>query len=387
MAKPMSVVDRLACWARSAALMFVIGVGCAASDSRGNEPMRGQEQPVLSQEQIATFAGLVLAGIDREFPNKPSNVLEGPQDVRSPQELFPAFYGCFDWHSSVHGHWVLVKLLKLAPEHPEAVRIREALHRHLTPENLRREVEFFSTPGNRSFERMYGWAWFLRLAAELHTWEDEQGKQWREALRPLELLLIERTLDYLPKLSFPIRTGVHPNTAFAMSELLDYARIVDRPDLAVMVARRAKDYYLADRDYPDHYEPSGEDFFSPGLCEADLMRRVLSAEEFVEWLQGFLPRLDQAASSPMLTPVEVPDVTDGKLVHLAGLDLSRAWCLRGIASALPAEHPHRAELESLARAHLEKGLGYVTSGHYEGEHWLATFAVYAITDTGIPRER
>lgn len=379
----MSILDRLTCWTRSAALVFAIGIGCAAGELRGNEPLHGQEPPVLSQEQIATFAGLVLAGIDREYPNKPSNVLEGPQDVRSPQELFPAFYGCFDWHSSVHGHWVLVKLLKVSPEHPEAVRMREALERHLTPDNLRREVEFFSTPGNRSFERMYGWAWFLRLAAELHTWEDEQGRQWREALRPLELLLIERSLDYLPKLSFPIRTGVHPNTAFAMSELLDYARIVDRPDLAVMVARRAKDYYLADRDYPDRYEPSGEDFFSPGLCEADLMRRVLSADEFAEWLHGFLPCLDQAASSPMLIPVEVPDVTDGKLVHLAGLDLSRAWCLRGIASALPAEHPHRKELESLARAHLEKGLEYVTSGHYEGEHWLATFAVYAITDTGI----
>ncbi|MCA9106180.1 MAG: DUF2891 domain-containing protein [Planctomycetales bacterium] len=340
----------------------------------------------LTSEAYEMLASLVLSGIDREYPNKPSNTLASDADARPPRELYPAFHGCFDWHSSVHGHWVLVRLLKLDPDHARATEIRAALDRHLTEENLRGEVEFFSTPANKSFERMYGWAWFLRLAMELHTWEDEQGQRWRDSLRPLELLLVERTADYLNRLQFPIRTGVHPNTAFALGQILDYARAVNRPDLADQIVARSKDYFLADRDYPDAYEPSGEDFFSAGLCEADLMRRVLEPDAFAEWLDRFLPGLGGGKESPMWEPVEVSDVTDGKIVHLAGLDLSRAWCLQGVADALPKEDPRRASLEELAREHLITGLAYVASGHYEGEHWLGTFALYTLTNVGTTQD-
>lgn len=352
--------------------------GARASDSVQEIAMLDDDGQ-LSATGFRTLANLVLAGIDREYPNKPSNTLEGEQDVRSPRELFPAFYGCFDWHSSVHGHWVLVRLLKLQPDHPMADEIRETLDRHLNEPAIRGELAFFMTSSNRSFERMYGWAWYLRLTMELHTWDDEQGQRWRDALRPLEILLVERTHEYLDKLQFPIRTGVHPNTAFAMGQILDYARAVNRPDLAELIKRRAEDYFLSDRDYPDRYEPSGEDFFSAGLCEADLMRRVMSEEDFARWLDLFLPSLGRAETSPMWTPVDVSDVTDGKIVHLAGLDLSRAWCLRGIADGLPGGDARREELEVLAQAHWEKGLEYVSSGHYEGEHWLGTFALYTLS--------
>ena len=341
----------------------------------------------LDGETIGRFAALVLSGIDREYPNKPSNVLAGPQDVLSPKELYPAFYGNFDWHSSVHGHWVLVRLLVEQPDHPDARAMRQALERHLTLENLQRERAFFETPENRSFERMYGWAWFLRLVAELHVWDDPDAKRWRLACEPLEELLVARTLEYLPKLQYPIRTGVHPNTAFALGEILDYARIVGRDELERTIVARARDYFGSDRDYPDRYEPSGEDFLSPGLCEADLMRRVLAPEEFAAWLDRFLPIEWESAPGPMLTPVDVSDVTDGKIVHLAGLDLSRAWCLDGIASGLPEGDARRAIARRLGEAHLTKGLDYVFSGHYEGDHWLGTFAVYALTGTGRAASR
>ena len=225
---------------------------------------------------------------------------------------------------------------------------------------------------------MYGWAWAFRLVTELHDWDDEEGRQWRENLRPLEALLVQRTLDYLPLLSFPIRTGVHPDSGFALSQTLDYARVVGNRELESLIQKRARDYYLKDRRYPFGYEPSGQDFFSSGLNEADLMWRVLTPSKYSEWLRGFFPEADSLLEQ-QLQPVEVSDLTDGKIVHLAGLDLSRAWCLQGISGALPTEDPRREMLERLAKAHAEMGFSYVFSGHYEGEHWLATFAVYALT--------
>ena len=338
----------------------------------------------LTDAQVVAFAKLALAGIEKEYPNKPSHVMVGPESVQSPRELHPAFYGCFDWHSSVHGHWMLVRLLKRYPKCSAAVQMRTQLDRSLTLEKMKAEAAYFEERENRSFERMYGWAWALRLAAELQTWDDADGRKWRENLRPLENRIVELTENYLPRLSFPIRTGVHPDTAFALGQALDYARLVGNTSLEQRIVKRGREYYRGDRDYPAQYEPSGEDFFSPGLNEADFMRRILSKEEYSTWLDGFLPGLIQKKAGKLMTPVEVTDVTDGKLVHLAGLDLSRAWTLRGVASALEPSDRRRTVLEAAAESHAVMGYRYVFSGHYEGEHWLATFAVYLHTGVGLP---
>lgn len=335
----------------------------------------------LTEQQVVLFAELALKNIDIEYPNKPSNVMAGPESVRSPKAMHPAFYGCFDWHSSIHGHWMLVRLLKAYPDSKIASKVRASLNKHLTRENLQAETAYFSKPHNSSFERMYGWAWAFRLAAELHDWDDTDGKRWRENLKPLENLLVQRTLDYLPRLTYPIRTGVHPDSGFALGQTLDYARTVGNRELEKLIVTRSREYYLADRDYPFRYEPSGQDFFSSGLNEADLMRRVLSAEEFAGWLDSFFP--DITKPDGFVTPVEVSDVTDGKIVHLAGLDLSRAWCMQGIAAALPKDDPRVSVLTRSAADHARIGFGYVFSGHYEGEHWLATFAIYALDRVGM----
>ncbi len=363
--------------------MCAAALGLAGSTSDAQLTQLPELGDTLTEPQVAAFAELALKGMDQQYPNKPSNVMVGPESVRSPQEMHPAFYGCFDWHSSVHGHWMLVRLIRLHPSHPMAETIREKLAAHLTKENLLKETEYFAEDHNKNFERMYGWAWLFRLVAELHQWDDRQGNQWRENLRPLEALLIDKVTDYLPKLTYPIRTGVHPDTAFALGQILDYARSVGRPELEQLIVRRSRDYYLNDRDYPSNYEPSGEDFFSPGLNEADLMRRVLNQSEFDRWLTSFMPSLGKSNDHRLLQPVDVSDVTDGKIVHLAGLDLSRAWCFQGVAHALGDADPRREVLMRAAREHAAKGFQYVFSGHYEGEHWLATFAVYTLTQVGI----
>lgn len=337
----------------------------------------------LDAEHVAQFAKLALSGIDREYPNKPGNVIADPSGVRSPREMHPAFYGCYDWHSSVHGHWILVRVLRLYPEHPMAETIRARLTDHLSREALQIEAEYFLEKDNRSFERMYGWAWALRLVAELHGWEDEHGQRWRANLEPLEKVLVARAQDYLPKLSWPIRTGVHPDSAFALSQLLDYARVVGNESLEQLVINKARSFYLKDTNYPAEYEPSGEDFFSAGLNEADLIRRVLNQTEYTRWLHEFFPGLKRRELGNLLQPVDVSDVTDGKIVHLAGLNLSRAWTLSGIAAALPNDDPSKQILNQAAEAHATAGLGFVFSGHYEGEHWLATFAIYHLTRVGL----
>lgn len=337
----------------------------------------------LSDDQVAAFVKLALDGMEREYPNKPSNVMSGPDSVQSPKKMHPAFYGCFDWHSSVHGHWMLIRLLKLHPTCSAAPQIRLQLDRHLTAENMKAETAYFDHKHNKSFERMYGWAWLLRLATELHTWDDADGKRWRANIQPLENKIVELTQAYLPRLSYPIRTGVHPDTAFALGQTLDYARTVGNRSLEQLVVDRGRQYYSKDRDYPASYEPSGEDFFSAGLNEADFMRRILPQADFSKWLEHFLPELSTKDGCHLLQPVKVSDVTDGKLVHLAGLDLSRAWTLDGIASALSKSDPRRAILRASMEKHAQVGYGYVFSGHYEGEHWLATFAIYLHTQVGL----
>ncbi|MEM9368296.1 MAG: DUF2891 domain-containing protein [Planctomycetota bacterium] len=326
---------------------------------------------------------LVLNGVETEFPNKLSLVYSRPDQIRRPRDVFPAFYGCFDWHSSVHGHWVLVRLLRDHPQLPSSDRIRLVLNRHLTEENLRREASFFAMDEQKAFERMYGWSWLLRLAMELDSWQDPDAKRWRESLRPLESVLLDRTQAYLPLLTYPIRVGQHTDTGFALGQILDYAGAMARPDLAALVRQKAIDFYANDTDYPVHFEPSGHDFFSSCWNEADLMRRVLKGKDFEVWLESFVPKLDAQLSDGTIAPVTVSDASDGKIVHLAGLNLHRCWCMESVAQALRSDHPLRGSLLASARVHRDAGLAYINSGNYEGDHWLATFGLYAIERVGV----
>jgi len=340
----------------------------------------------LTDSQVASFANLALKNIQTEYPNKPGNVVVDDASVRTPKTMHPAFYGCFDWHSSVHGHWMLIRLLKDYPDSSVDQQIRQKLNENLTAENLAKELSYFQEEQHKSFERTYGWAWYLRMVDELEGWDDADGKRWRENMRGLEELLVERTIDYLPKLSFPIRTGVHPDTGFALAQILDYARKLQKTELEALIVKRAKDYYASDVDYPTKYEPSGQDFFSSCLNEADLMRRVLSKEEFAAWFDKYLPTLSDGDGGNLLVPVEVSDVTDGYIVHLAGLNLNRGWCMQGIASALPDSDSRVTLLKESAIAHADMGFKYVFSGHYEGDHWLATFAIYLQARVGVEDE-
>jgi len=329
----------------------------------------------LNPAQATRLARLALGCLPKEYPHKLDHVMNDAGEVRGPRELHPAFYGCFDWHSSVHGHWMLVRLLKEFPNLPEAAEIRTALDRNLTAANLRGEVEYLGQKSRVSFERTYGWAWLLKLAEELQAWDDPQGRDWSANLAPLTDAIVRRYLDFLPKQTYPIRTGVHPNTAFGLAFAWDYARATRQAQLAEVVRERSRTYFGGDTNYPAQLEPGGEDFFSPALMEADLMRRVLPPEEFQRWFAAYLPGLARGEPKNLLTPAIVTDRTDPKLVHLDGLNLSRAWCLRNLAAALPAGDARRGILSRAAAAHTGAGLAQVTSGDYAGEHWLGTFAV------------
>lgn len=301
------------------------------------------------------------------------------RDVQSPKALHPAFYGCYDWHSSVHGHWMLVRLLALFPNHPEAPAIRKAMSANLTAENIRIEVEYLQQANRQSFERTYGWAWLLKLAEELTGLKDAEAQSWSRNLQPLVDVLISRYVSFLPKQTYPIRTGVHPNTAFGLAFAFDYARAARNEKFAALINERSRSYFANDTSYPGAWEPGGEDFFSPALMEADLMRRVLDASEFRRWFHRFLPQISAGSPKALLQPATVTDRSDPKLVHLDGLNLSRAWCMRSIAAALPANDPARKVLTNSARLHASDALAHVASGDYAGEHWLASFAVYLLS--------
>jgi hypothetical protein len=336
----------------------------------------------LTREQATGFARLALRGIRKEFPNKPADVLNGSKDVLSPRAAHPAFYGCFDWHSSVHGHWMLVRLLRLFPDLPARKEIRAALGENLTAKNLQVEADSFTRPHAQSFERPYGWAWLFKLAEELHGWDDPAGKEWSRSLAPLVERIVAQYLAFFPKQTYPIRSGVHPNTAFGLAFAHDFARRVGYKALRDLVEKRSRDYYGKDADAPARWEPDGADFFSPSLMEADLMRRVLPREEFRPWLAGFFPELARGRPKNLLTPATVTDRTDPQLVHLDGLNLSRAWCMRGIAAALAPEDTIRKRLARAILLHAEAALRHVASGDYAGEHWLASFAVYLLSSEG-----
>ena len=355
---------------------------CALAKSQGVTVAPGNENQ-LDLQTAGQWADLVLKGLNTEYPNKLSLVYSTRSQIKTPREHFPAFYGCFDWHSSVHGHWVLVKLLRSYPTISPASEIRTTLNEHLTKINIEKESQFFSQPEQKTFERMYGWGWYLRLVIELDSWDDPDALKWRDNLRPLEELLVKRIKEYLPNLSYPIRTGQHPDTGFALTQILDYAHQIGDPLLSAQVQSRAKNFYYNDVNYPVTYEPSGHDFFSSCWNEADLMRRLLPQEEFSEWLNRFLPQLSSQLADGTISPVIVSDVTDPKIVHLAGLNLNRAWCLQSVAAALPQQSPLREPLRESSRKHLTAGLKYINSGHYEGDHWLATFGLYAVERVGV----
>ncbi len=338
----------------------------------------------LKRDQASAFARLALKGIDREYPNQPAHVFNDDSDAKTPRQLHPAFFGCFDWHSAVHGHWMLVRLLHLFPDLPEADKIRAVLNDHLTEVKLRTEAAYFGQLNRASFERTYGWAWLLKLAEELRGWDDADAKKWSHNLEPLADVIVTRYRAFLPKQSYPIRTGVHPNTAFGLAFALDYARAVKDQLLCELIEERSRTYFGGDVAYPAAWEPSGEDFFSPSLMEADLMRRVLPPTEFHAWLQKFLPGLAKSEPAALLKPATVSDRTDPKIVHLDGLNLSRAWCMKHLAEALPADDPMRQVLARSAAEHTEAAVPHVASGDYAGEHWLASFAVYLLTEKPKP---
>ena len=332
---------------------------------------------------VARFAGLALDCVHREYPNKIAHVLNDDGDARPPHELTPAFYGCYDWHSSVHGHWLLVRLARLHPDAETAAASRAALGKSLAADNLQGEAAYLQAPGRASFERPYGLAWLLQLAAELREWDDPDARRWRHAVAQIETLAADRIRDWLPKLTHPIRSGEHSQTAFAFGLVLDWARRAGDDDMVALVEERVADYYAEDYACPLRYEPSGQDFLSPCLAEADLRRRVTSPDAFADWLGSFLPEIPEGGGADWLEPAVVTDPTDGKLVHLDGLNLSRAWMLEGIAAGLPAEDRRRTALLAAAAAHRASGLASVTRSTYEGGHWLGTFATYLITGRGL----
>ncbi|NBD94957.1 MAG: DUF2891 family protein [Gammaproteobacteria bacterium] len=334
----------------------------------------------LDADSAGRFAALALDCVDREYPNLIHHVMAGDDDVGPPRTLTPSFYGCFDWHSAVHGHWLLVRLLRLYPDAEFAADARARLAANLTEDRLLAEAAYVAHPDRTGFERPYGLAWLLQLIAELEQWEDEQAQQWREWLQPLEAIAVRRLMDWIPKLHYPIRGGEHDQTAFAFGLIFDYASVVGDAALIALLEDSAERFYSGDRDCPLPYEPSGHDFLSPCLAEADFMRRVLPPDAFSEWLGGFLPSIGEDDWLPVAV---VTDRTDGKLSHLDGLNLARAWMLEGIALGLPADDPRRSALRATADDHARAGLKGVSDEHYAGGHWLASFAVYLLSQRGL----
>ena len=327
----------------------------------------------LTLTEANRLAKLPLHCMQVEYPNKLNQTLENETYLKGPKELHPAFYGCFDWHSSVHGHWMLVSLLKQFPELESSAEIREKLLENLSAENIQVEADYFLMPQNSSFERTYGWAWILKLAEEIHLWDDPLARELEKNLQPMTDLMVEKYLEFLPKLIYPIRVGEHSNIGFGLSLAYDYAKTMNHSRLKSMIEQRSKDWFLNDRNCPLGWEPSGFDFLSPCFQELDIMRKVLAKEEFKIWLNGFMPGL--ALKDFKLEPGKVSDRTDGKLVHLDGLNFSRAWVLYGLIKDFPDEYGH---LMHVANEHIHYSLPSIVDDNYEGTHWLGSFAIYAL---------
>ncbi len=334
---------------------------------------------MLTVAFASTVAQVALANVVREYPGKPDHVLGGPADVRAPRALHPAFHGSFDWHSCVHMHWLLARVRRLVPDLPQRAAIALVFDDHVTADNIAAECAYLARPESRSFERTYGWAWLLELAHELRRSDDTAALRWGSTLAPLADAIVARYADYLPRQRYPLRHGLHANSAFGLAFALDYARAAGEVGLERLCVETALRWFAADRDVPAAWEPSGADFLSPALMEADLMRRVLPAAEFARWLAAFLPGIGVSRPPALFAPAIVDDRADPFIVHLDGLNLSRAWCLAGIAAALPRGDARRAVLDAAAAAHRTAGMTALGSGEYAGEHWLATFAILALT--------
>ena len=344
----------------------------------------GPQRPPLSQPLAERFAALALSCVHRPYPNKVAHVLASDEDVAPPRELTPAFYGCFDWHSAVHGHWLLVRVARTFPGTKVANDARAALAQSLTEDNLQAELRYASREDRAGFERPYGQAWLLQLGAELRQWSDPQAQAWSQRLAPLEELAARRFVEWVPKLTHPIRIGEHAQTAFAFGLALDWAREAGDEALTGVLVEHGRRLYGDDRGCPLSFEPSGHDFLSPCLGAADFMRRVLAPAEFATWLTAALPDVPDDGDGDFLRPVVPADRSDGKLVHLDGLNLSRAWMLEGIAAGLPDDDPRRPALLAAAARHAKAGIDAVGDAHYAGSHWLGTFAVYLTSGRGLP---
>jgi hypothetical protein len=348
-------------------------LACAATTAVARESDAGYQQ---------RFAQLAMDCIHKEYPNKIAHHVTGPGEMGEPHRLYPAFYGCFDWHSSVHGHWLLVRLLHLDAPGIDRAAIIEALNQSFTVRKLRGEAAYMAGEDRNSFERPYGRAWFLQLMAELREWGSPEAKRWLGILKPLEEVIIRQTSKWLPNLNYAIRSGTHNQTAFSFGLMLDFARGAGHTAFEELLVEKIRQFYLDDVACPLSYEPSGEDFLSPCLMEADLVRRVLPAPEFARWLTAFLPQIPTNGRGDWLEVGVVLDATDGKLVHLDGVNLSRAWALENIAASLPAGDKRIPALEASATLHADAGLAAVTGAHYAGGHWLASFATYLVTGRG-----
>lgn len=363
-------------FAASVLILFIFTANVMGSDTNPNLDINAAER----------FAKLALSCVYKEYPNKISHTLNSDADVAPPRKLTPAFYGCYDWHSSVHGHWLLVRLVRTFPNADFFQPAREALNQSLTAANLQQEAAYLRGEGRASFERPYGLAWLLQLVAELREWDDPQAKELATNLRPLEEAALERLSTWLPKLSYPVRIGEHAQTAFALGLIFDYAHSSGNAELERLIVSKSRQFYLSDKNCPLNYEPSGEDFLSPCLGEADLMRRVLPPAEFAAWLHAFLPQIPSSIHTDWLVPVASPDPSDPKLAHLDGLNLSRTWMLEGIAAALPQDDNRLPSIRHAAAEHKRAGLAAVTGEHYEGGHWLGSFATYLVTRRGIAQK-
>lgn len=352
-------------------LLFLPSLACAT-------------EPQTETDYEVVFSGLALDCIHKEYSNKIAHYMTSDEDVKPPRELYPAFYGCFDWHSSVHGHWLLVRMLNTSSDKVDTDRIINKLNQSFSADNIAGELANYQRDGMASFERPYGIAWLLQLTAELRQAAFPQAKQWLDNLRPLEQEAVSNISEWLPKLTFPIRTGEHSQTAFAFGLMLDWSRTAGDTAFETLLTKRIKDLYIDDTHCPLSYEPSGQDFLSPCVAEADLMRRVMGKKEYANWLATFFPSLTEKSTSDWLIPAVVTDKTDGKLAHLDGLNTSRAWMLEGVISGLPDDDPRISPLKRAVELHRKAGLDAVLGDmHYMGSHWLGSFAAYLQTQRGL----
>lgn len=363
---------------RKAALFFFAGciiVSCKIEDKSQSETQSTTEKSYQSlqlNDKSATFLyRFAFDCIDQEYPNKLGHVLGNAGYLKEPSELHPAFFGCFDWHSSVHGHWTLLNIIKELPDFKHNNAILEKLQQNISEENILNELNYFDDVHNKNFERTYGWAWLLKVGETLLDWDSAESKKLYQDLNPLIALIENKFIEFLPKLNYPIRVGEHTNTAFALSLAFDYAKKY-APELAHLIIERSKEYYLTDEGCPITWEPGGFDFLSPCLQEASLMMKVLPRAEFITWLDTFLPDFRNDPSRYLKVAV-VTDRSDGKLAHLDGLNFSRAWCLYELGNALENE-----QMLALANKHFEYSYSKMDSGEYAGSHWLASFALYAV---------